>query len=194
MHLPLAADNLRLRITFRCDLARVTNLFNNNNIVWRALQRADVPSAKEPSGLSRIDGKRPDGATLIPWAAGKHLAWDATVVHTCAASYIAHTANAAGAAAEQAAVRKIEKYAGLPSSHLFVPIALETLGPINSAGVCFIREVGQRLSVVSGEPREATFLFQRISICIQLYNAIAFRGRLLLIMLRRTRPEFLDIE
>ena len=31
VHLHLAADYPRLRFTFRCDLARVTNLFNNNN-------------------------------------------------------------------------------------------------------------------------------------------------------------------
>ena len=32
----------------------------------RALQRAEVPSMKEPAGLSRSDEKRPDGLTLIP--------------------------------------------------------------------------------------------------------------------------------
>ena len=29
-----------------------------------------VPACKEPVGLSRTDGKRPDGATLIPWTQG----------------------------------------------------------------------------------------------------------------------------
>ena len=43
---------------------------------------------KEPSGLLRTDGMQPDGATLIPWSAGRYMAWDATVVHTCAASYL----------------------------------------------------------------------------------------------------------
>src|SRR6218665_2747425 len=38
-----------------------------NDIIWRSLQNADVPSMKEPSGLLRNDVKRPDGATLIPW-------------------------------------------------------------------------------------------------------------------------------
>ena len=37
-----------------------------NDVVWRALQRAKIPSAKEPTGLSRADGKRPDGVTLLP--------------------------------------------------------------------------------------------------------------------------------
>ena len=34
----------------------------------------------EPLGLYRIDGKRPDGVTMIPWEMGKQLVWDVTVV------------------------------------------------------------------------------------------------------------------
>ena len=37
-----------------------------NDILWRAIKKAQVPACKEPVGLSRSDGKRPDGATLIP--------------------------------------------------------------------------------------------------------------------------------
>ena len=36
---------------------------------------AGIPAVKEPAGLSRDDGKRPDGVTLLPWARGKALAW-----------------------------------------------------------------------------------------------------------------------
>ena len=39
-------------------------------LVWRALGKVNIPSVKEPSGLSRSDGKRPDGLTLIPWKNG----------------------------------------------------------------------------------------------------------------------------
>ena len=42
-------------------------------IVWRALTKADTPCTKEPPGLIRTDGKRPDGATLVPWARGKYI-------------------------------------------------------------------------------------------------------------------------
>ena len=37
-----------------------------NNIILRALKTADVPATLEPLGLSRSDGKRPDGASLLP--------------------------------------------------------------------------------------------------------------------------------
>ena len=42
-----------------------------NDIVRRALVSANIPSVLEPSGLSRGDGKRPDGMTLIPRQGGK---------------------------------------------------------------------------------------------------------------------------
>ena len=42
-----------------------------SDIVRRALVKANIPSVLEPSGLSRGDGKRPDGMTLIPWQGGK---------------------------------------------------------------------------------------------------------------------------
>src|SRR6218665_270915 len=102
------------------------------------------------------------------------MAWDATVVHTCAASYLSQTAISAGSAAEQAAVHKTAKYALLPATHVFVPIAFENLGPVNAEGAEFLSELGRRISSVSGDQRETT-VSQRLYICVQCHNAIAFR-------------------
>src|SRR6218665_233696 len=113
---------------------------------------------KEPSGLLRTDGKRPDGATLIPWSAGRYMAWDATVVYTCDASYLSQTAISAGSAAEQAAVCKTAKYVLLPATHVFVPIAFETLGRVNAEGAEFLSELGRGISSVFGCQRERNFL------------------------------------
>ena len=155
---------------------RASRHFAMNDTIWRALLRADIPSSKEPPGLLRSDGKRPDGATLVPWAKGKYITWDVTSIHTCAASYLHMTSTTPGGAAELAASRKITKYADLPTTHDFVPIALESLGPINMAGREFITELGRRVSIATGDPLETAHLFQRLSICTQRYNAIAFRG------------------
>ena len=35
-------------------------------ILWRALSKADISVMKEPLGLLRTDGKRPDGVTQLP--------------------------------------------------------------------------------------------------------------------------------
>jgi len=59
-----------------------------NDIIWRAVGAAGIPAVKEPSGLDRQDGKRPDGLTLIPWHGGRSLVWDVTVVSPLAASYV----------------------------------------------------------------------------------------------------------
>ena len=37
----------------------------SNDLIWRALTKADIPATKEPSVLLRTDGKRPDGVTLL---------------------------------------------------------------------------------------------------------------------------------
>ena len=147
-----------------------------NDLVWRSLIRADVPSVKEPAGLLRSDGKRPDGLTQIPWKAGRCMTWDVTVTDTLAESYLASTSTTAGAAAEGAASRKELKYQSLASTHSFIPLAFETLGPINAKAISFLNELGHRLSNLTGEPRETAFLFQRISIAVQRFNSICFHG------------------
>jgi hypothetical protein len=51
-----------------------------------------------------------------------------------------------GAAAELAASRKSDKYANLPNSYLFEPIALENLGAINESATSLISELGRKIS------------------------------------------------
>ena len=84
---------------------------------------------KEPQGLIRDDGKRPDGVTLVPWQTGHSATWEVTVVDTLAISYRADSALAASSAAEGAAARKTAKYGSLSQSYHFYPVAVETLGP-----------------------------------------------------------------
>jgi len=105
------------------------------------VRRADVPAVKEPAGLSRSDGKRPDGLTLVPWQAGRSLTWDVTVVDTLASSYSAISTTSSGAVAEAAANRKTAKYTSVANTHIFVPIAVETLGPVCSEAESFLTDL-----------------------------------------------------
>jgi len=143
-----------------------------NDLVARAMASAGIPVSKEPQGLCRSDGKRPDGLSLIPWQAGKSLTWDVTVVCPLADSYVAAAARGAGSVAEMAAARKSAKYTDLDSSYTFQPIAIESLGPINDSARDFLLNLGRKISLQSGDDREASFLFQRLSILIQRFNAI----------------------
>ena len=54
----------------------------------------------------------------------------------------------------------------ITSSHIFQPLALETLGPINTTGITFFSDLGRRLTDISGDPRETTYLFQRVSLAV----------------------------
>src|SRR6218665_1146939 len=143
--------------------------------IYRALSKAGYPTIKEPQGLLRSDGKRPDGITLIPWKAGKSLVWDAMVIDTLAPSYLTASAAQSGAAAAIAEDRKMQKYHAFLQDHVFIPQALETMGPINTAGLNFISDLGCHLTLATGEQRDTTYLFQRLSITMQRFNAVAFR-------------------
>src|SRR6218665_356047 len=123
-----------------------------------------MPNIKEPPGLSRTDGKRPNGLTLIPWRGGCSLVWDTTIIDTVAPSYL--HATKAGAAAELAATRKITKYDHLLDSHQFASVAFETLGPISNSGIDFIKDLGKCLTLNTEDIRETAFLFQRLSTTI----------------------------
>ena len=122
---------------------------------------------KEPVGRSRSDGKRPDGATHIPWIRGKTVTWDVTVPDTYANSYIADTATTASVAANRAAENKTAKYQELAKTHQFASIAIEPGGAWNEKAVEFISEVGRRITEVTNEQQETMFLFQRISVALQ---------------------------
>jgi hypothetical protein len=145
---------------------------NLNDIVLRSLSRAGIPATREPNGLIRSDGKRPDGLTLLPWCEGRCLIWDVTVADTTASSYLPATSTTAGSAAESAAYRKEAKYAELSSHYKFVPIAIESHGPINIKATEFLSDLGCRIAIATSDKRETSFLYQRLSIALQRFNAV----------------------
>jgi hypothetical protein len=146
------------------------------DIIWRAIKRAQIPASKEPVGLSRSDGKRPDGVTLLPWSHGKPLVWDVTVPDIYAASHLNHTSCVAGAAAETVASNKNTKYSSFTSTHHFVPIAIETGGAWCTTAIEFIQDLGSKIKEVTDDSMETAFLFQRISIAIQRGNSLSFHN------------------
>ena len=53
-------------------------------------------------------------------------------------------------------------------------MAFETLGPMNEAALMFFNELGRRLSQNTGDCRETTFLYERLSVTLQRFNATLF--------------------
>jgi len=64
------------------------------------------------------------------------------------------------------------KYSNLPTSLIFQPIAVENLEAFCSSSSDFISAFGHKTSSVSGEERETSFLFQRLSVALQRFNAV----------------------
>ena len=58
---------------------------------------------------------------------------------------------------------------------IYVPIAIESLGPICSDGLAFLRNLGQRMAAVSGDNKELSLL-QRLSITLQHFNCVMFKN------------------
>ena len=147
-----------------------------NDLIKRALASAEIPALLEPKSLSRDDGKRPDGLTVLPWANGRCLVWDFTCPDTLAASHLNRAVVSAGSVANDAEDRKSAKYLALAPLYNFQPIAVETLGALGECATDFFQQLGRRISATTGEPRSSQFLLQRLSVTVQRGNAACVVG------------------
>ena len=142
-----------------------------NEVIKRSLATAGIPSILEPVGLNLSNGIRPDGVTVFPFSHGKSLSWDATVSDTFCKTSIIASAISPGSAANNAEDRKVHHYESITDRYRFTPISLETTGVYGKLTEKFIRELGRRLRRTTGDPREAMWLRQRLSIAIVRGNA-----------------------
>ena len=161
-------------LSCRKSAARHIRHAHLNDIIWRAVKRTQISADKEPVGLSRANGKRPDGDTLIQWARGKALAWDVTVTDTFALSHVGNTSIPAGAAANHAASLKTSKYSNIAVTNIFVPVAIETGSACEIQASEFIQELGKRITVCIKDLKETQHLFQQLSMAIQTGKAVSF--------------------
>ena len=77
-----------------------------------------------------------------------------------------------------AASRKEDKYVDLGARYIFEPIAVETLGVFNASARYLPADLGRRISINTGEARETSYLFQRISVSVQRFNAVLLHDSL----------------
>ena len=57
-----------------------------------------------------------------------------------------------------------------------ITITIIIMGPLNPEAHNLMAELGSRLAGVSGDRRETLFLYQRLSVINQRFNAVAIRG------------------
>ena len=142
-----------------------------NDVIHRSLSSAGIPACLEPSGLSRSDGKRPDGLTLVPWERGRPMVWDVTVPDSMAPSYRSVAVSGTGSVAALAEAKKSSKYAHLSTSFSFFPVAIESLGALGPISWSFIKSLGQKICRYTGNELTGHYLLQRLSMTVKRGNA-----------------------
>lgn len=152
-----------------------------NQIISRALSTAGYPSTLEPLGLSRNDGKRPDGVSHVPWTRGLSLAWDFSCVDTLAPFRVEKMNFNASNDQE---VRKRSSYSFLSHTHIFMPIVIETFGRWGEESFQLAKEIGKRLHIKTDDPRSGYFFRQRLAIAVARGNTQSVLGTL------RALPDF----
>jgi len=84
------------------------------------------------------------------------------------------TATKPGAPALKTAQNKIDRYAELPNTHIFYLFSVETAGTWHDIAIEMTEEIDRRITMITEDARETTFLFQRPSIALQRENAVSF--------------------
>jgi len=69
--------------------------------------------------------------------------------------------------------QKIDKYSKLASTHIFYPFAA---GTWHEMAIELTQEIGRRITTITEDIRETTFLFQRLSMALQRGNAVSFHN------------------
>ena len=131
----------------------------------RTLSAAAISNTKEPQGLCRSDGKRPDGLTLVPWQSGRSLVWDVTVVCPLAGSYVASAAREATSVAELAATKKEDKYSGIAADYLYSQLRSRLSAQLMSQPLDFFSLLAKKISHHSGDERETAFFCSSAFLC-----------------------------
>jgi len=132
------------------------------------LGEAGFPAVLEPQGLAHHDARRFDGATVTAFERGLPLAWDATVIHTCAPSHLPASAVATRAATVAAEALKTNKYADMAERFDFRHFAVETLG---ASALELVDSLASRIHAQTGEQGARGRIYRRLSIAVQAGNA-----------------------
>ena len=139
---------------------------NGNMIIKDSIKSLGISSTLEPIGLLRKDGH-----TLMPWQRGRTLAWDFTCISRLGNSNLRMGVLPGANAASEAEVRKRNHYSDLPSTVIFEPLAMETLGGAGRSTAVFLKELARRIIVLTGLKLAFNFLKQKLDLAIQRGNA-----------------------
>ena len=135
----------------------------HNDLVARCFALAGTPVIKEPTGLFRTDGKRPDDLTLVPWQSGKSLCWDVTVIMP-SGRIIRHWVRPRGRCCS--GTRRFSQRRKICQHWKRIPLCAHRGRNfrLNEHNSLPIWEERRKISSASGDDKEGAFLFQRVSV------------------------------
>jgi len=79
---------------------------------------------------------------------------------------------------QQQSWQPLAKRTNIGTRYIFKPIAIETLGVFNASARQLLADLGKRITINTGEARETSYLFQRISVLVQCFNAVLLHDSL----------------
>jgi len=129
------------------------------------------PAILEQQGLANNDNRRFDGVTVAAFERGRPMAWDATVIHTCAPNHLQASAVSVCAAASAAEARKTQKDADLTDRYDFRPFAVKTFRAFGPNALELIDALVGRIQAQKGEVDIRSRMYRRISSAVQAGNA-----------------------
>ena len=97
------------------------------------------------AALLRTDDKRPNDLINVPWIAGKSPVWGVTVVDTLADPLFSMYVDDRYYCDRACCHQKRSQTRRLSMTHHFVPLALESLGPIGSKATNFFKRARSSL-------------------------------------------------
>ena len=74
--------------------------------------------------------------------------------------------------------RKFAKYTNSAMEYEFFPVIVETLGCFGPYAIKLLDEIGSLIADQTKEPGSKSFLYQRISIALQIHNSVCIYGTL----------------
>ena len=180
----------------RFSIGRLPRHTALSDVIRCSLQSTGMPALLEHAGLDGGDGNRPDGITLLPYARGKSLIWDATCIDTFSPSNMIRSAILARADTNEAESRKLSKYASPTNRFDLQPIAVETSRVFVESTLVYLCNLESRIASAMGNVREPTWLIQRISLAVVKGNAISINnnnnGYFKVLFLRRAHSPFIN--
>ena len=135
------------------------------------------PLTVEPTGLSRSDGKRPDGVTIASCMEDRPHACMGCFLHRhichISPSTDCHRGKSCAGLTEQ---RKRNKYESLARTNNFIPVVVETSGAFGTEALDLFAEIGRRIHAITHEAKSRAILIQQMFVALQCGNAALVLG------------------